>query len=235
MRIALHETAPVSYHLDSAILFYRAAEQNMQSHATAILHSVREDNGTLRFGEGTPITASVLDALQTLLHQAPLTYVPPNVVAVGRGSIAWYEPAGPRTMYFQTHSDSAAQAFDGVAVPQPALVFVARERRLRVFALRVDERPTLTTPLAAAPYWNVYADGHVCLGSTRLPETWDPSETPAWSAGFFASNFTHMNTGKRWCYPGTYAEMLAETVRTGAFNPDWLQQPCTTLEQALCG
>jgi PRTRC genetic system protein B len=215
-------------------LLYRT-EQDLQAHCTAVHHPVRERDGVLRLGEGTPVTRSVLEALQKLLDQEPLTYVPPNVVALGRGAIAWYEPAAPRVMFFRTHGESAAQRFNEVLVPQPPLVFVARDHGLRVFALREDERPTMATPLAAAPYWNVYADGRVCTGSMRLPASFDPRDTASWTASFFGSNFTHMNTGKRWSYSGTYAEMLDEAVRLGRFQTDWLEQPCTTLERALCG
>jgi hypothetical protein len=44
-----------------------------------------------------------------------------------------------------------------------------------------------------------------------------------------------MNTGKRWSYAGTYAEMLHEAVRDGVFKPEWLQEPSTTIKEALCG
>jgi PRTRC genetic system protein B len=235
VRVSLHETAPTPYHLASAILIYRTEEVGLRAQATAVHHPVRETNGVLRFGEGTAVTTSVLSTLQELLDHAPLTYVPPNVVALGRDSIAWYEPAAPRVMFFNTGSDSATQRFNEVVVPQPPLVFVARARALRVFALRHDERPTLDTPLAAAPYWNVYEDGRVCTGSMRIPTSLDPSDTPAWTASFFGSNFTHMNTGKRWSYTGTYAEMLDLAIHTGTFNTDWLQEPCTTVRKALCG
>jgi PRTRC genetic system protein B len=161
--------------------------------------------------------------------------VPLNVVAVGRGAIAWFEPAAVRTMFFNARSDAATQAFDKKAVPQPPLVFVARNHSLRVFALRQNVRPTLETPLTAAPYWNVYEDGRVCLGTSTIPDTFDPTETAEWTRSFFASNFTHMNTGKRWSYAGTYAEMLHEAVRTGVFKSDWLQKPFTTIKEALCG
>lgn len=235
MRVALHETAPTPYHLQSAILLYRTAEEGLQSQSTAVHHPVRETDGVLRLGEGTPVTRSVLEALQQLLDQAPLTYIPPMVVALGRGAIAWYEPATPRVMHFRTQGESAARRFDEVLVPQPPLVFVARDHALRVFALREDQRPVLSTPLAPAPYWNVYADGRVCTGTMRLPASFNPRDTAAWTASFFDSNFTHMNTGKRWSYGGTYAEMLDEAIRRGAFCADWLEQPCTTVERALCG
>jgi PRTRC genetic system protein B len=237
VNVVIHETAPTPFALASAILLYRSAPTDRAAgQTTAMHHPVREDpGGGLRLGAGTPVTAGLLEGLRELLDDAPLTYVPPEVVAVGRGAIAWFEPAATRTMFFNARSDAATQAFDGMAVPQPPLVFVARNHALRVFALRENARPALETPLAAAPYWNVYEDGRVCLGSTTLPSSLEPTQTAAWTRSFFASNFTHMNTGKRWAYAGTYAQMLHEAVRTGTFDPAWLQQPFTTIRAALCG
>jgi PRTRC genetic system protein B len=237
VNVAFHETAPTPFALAAAVLLYRSAPTDRALGQTAAMHHpVRADAvGTLRLGAGTPVTAGILDGLRELLDDAPLTYVPPEVVALGRDAIAWFEPAATRTMFFNARSDAATQAFDGTAVPQPPLVFVARNRALRVFALRENARPTLATPLAAAPYWNVYEDGRVCLGSTTLPSSLEPAQTAAWTRSFFASNFTHMNTGKRWAYPGTYAQMLAEAVRSGSFQTAWLQQPFTTIGAALCG
>jgi PRTRC genetic system protein B len=235
MTVTLEERAPTPYHLSDAVLLYETNSDNRNRQTVAVRHPVHYADGVPRLGEGTPVTAAVLGGLRDLLDEALLTYVPPQVVALGRDAVAWYEPAAPRIMHFRTHGDSAAQAFDGVSVPQPPLVFVARGRRLRVFAMRDDERPNLSTPLAAAPYWNVFASGEVCLGTMRVPPACDISDTESWSASFFASNFTHMNTGKRWRFGGTYAEMLTQALATGRFNPDWLQEPSTTLKEAVCG
>jgi PRTRC genetic system protein B len=55
-----------------------------------------------------------------------------------------------------------------------------------------DERPTSSTLLMSAPYWNTYEDGSVCTGSMRVPTSaLSCSVTAEWERGFFESAFTH--------------------------------------------
>jgi PRTRC genetic system protein B len=230
-------TATSTLRLDSAILLYAAdgttASQNQE--VLAMRHAIRSDASGIRLAEGVPITRSLLEGVDDLIGHNALAYIPDRVVAVGRNAVAWYEPAATRPMFFEPRSDAATHAFDRVPVPHPPLVFIAKNRSLSIFALARNRRPTLKTPLAPAPYWNVFDSGRVCLGSTRIPDHIDTSMTGAWTDAFFASNFTHLSSGKRWDFGGTYAELLAAAIARGSFDPAWLCAPMTTVERALCG
>jgi hypothetical protein len=59
-------------------------------------------------------------------------------------------------MFFQSATDEEANALFGKKFPHPALVFAATEKHLSVRALPKDERPTRSTLLMSAPYWNTY-------------------------------------------------------------------------------
>jgi PRTRC genetic system protein B len=230
---SLTEDAPTSYTLESAILLYRGADKSN----LAMRYDVRADaEGVVRLADGRFATGSLVKELLAMLDRAPLSYVPPSVIATARDAVAWYEPAAMQTMYFDADRDRAVTAFDGKVIPQPPLVFIASKRSLRVFALRTDTRPDLTTPLCEAPYWNTYEDGGICLGSMKIPAAVDPSATAQWTRNFFRSSFTHLTTGKRWAHRGTYAELLADAVKLGHFDPAWLKPARgTTIKSAICG
>lgn len=231
MKITIEEQEVREYGLHTAILLYGSGHDTL-----AVTHPVVSNRKGTRLGAGTFVTQSVIERLLDTCNRTPLTYVPPNVVGLAHNAIAWYEPAATRTMFFKPSSDTAVGAFDGKRIPQPPLVFIAGGRNLRVYALATDERPNGATPLYLAPYWNIFdRGGSVCLGSMEIPNSVAPADSNAWSEAFFASNFTHLSSGKRWRHPGTYAEMLQDTIDLGSFNPNWLIAADITLERAICG
>jgi PRTRC genetic system protein B len=235
MTAFVSESSPSALRLFAAVLLYRDTTRVL-----ARQHPVVLDKGKApRLGAGALVTGTLVDELLELSDRRPLTYVPSNVVAVNRNAIAWFEPASARTMYFKPSSDAAVAAFDGKAVPQPPLLFIAQNRSLDVFALAENVRPTLQTPLYRAPYWNVFEGrgsegGRVCLGSMALPDSVEPQDVGAWSDAFFASNFTHLTGGKRWLRAGTYAELLTSAVAAEHFDPAWLVRANVTVEGAIC-
>jgi PRTRC genetic system protein B len=50
----------------------------------------------------------------------------------------------------------------------PAMLWFADKENLSVFALTSDKRPTEKTPLYYAPFFNVYEDGAVCMGTVDV-------------------------------------------------------------------
>jgi PRTRC genetic system protein B len=75
--------------------------------------------------------------------------------------------------------------------PHPALAFMIYGRELFVRTLAEDCRPTASTQLRNAPYWNTDAHGRVCLGSMRVPEEVSVASLSGWEHAYFASEFTH--------------------------------------------
>lgn len=230
MNISLQESEANRHALHTAILLYGADRT-----AIAVQHPVIVERAGARLGAGTFVTQGFVEGLLSLFQRGPLTYVPANVVATSHSAIVWYEPAATRTMFFKPSTDHAVAAFDSKPVPQPPLLFIARSGGLSVYALSRDERPTLETPLCKAPYWNVFANNDVCLGSMVLPKSIEPSDTGKWTAAFFSSNFTHLSATKCWRRSGTYAELLTAAVAAGTFDPAWLMPTDLTVEKALCG
>jgi PRTRC genetic system protein B len=231
VKIIVHEDSPDRYTLASAILLYQTKDRNA---ALAVEHDIHATGKSLGLGAGRFVTGDFVAKLLEMLDSTPLAYIPPHVVAINRDAVAWWTPAATRRMYFRATPDVAVNAFDGVELAQPPLVFVARRRMLRVFALMANERPMLETTLAQAPYFNVSDAGNVCLGSMHLPKAMNPDDTDQWTRAFFASEFTHFNgTSKRWAHTGTYAELLADLSREGTFQSQWLKSTSLTLSNAI--
>ena len=106
------------------------------------------------------------------------------------GSAIWYTKSMKRQLYFTENLEIS----NGTA-EIPAMLWLATQRRLKIFSLPNNRRPTEKTPLFYAPFFNVYEDGNVCMGtvdvnfqnSTSLEEF-----TEKWENYFFNSYFSHL-------------------------------------------
>jgi PRTRC genetic system protein B len=79
----------------------------------------------------------------------------------------------------------------------PALVWRASGTSLALFAL-TDSNIETDTPLYNAPFFNIYNDGHVCMGNVQINIKKDcPLEgfIQQWQNAFFNSYFSHMIQG----------------------------------------
>jgi PRTRC genetic system protein B len=105
------------------------------------------------------------------------------------GYAVWYTPAQQRNLFF----------VDSLGIPcgnafVPAMLWKATRQRLQVFALKGKGRPTAKTTLSHAPFFNIYEDGAVCMGTvdinidrhTRLEDF-----MARWEQYFFNSYFSH--------------------------------------------
>jgi PRTRC genetic system protein B len=82
----------------------------------------------------------------------------------GITAVMWYRPAMKRSLNFS----SQLKIKTTVAVDVPATLYLAKNKELYVFAMLTDDRPDLKTKLYKAPYFNIYADGRVCLGTAKV-------------------------------------------------------------------
>ena len=178
--------------LSRAILIYENARQDYggPSDTFASVHKVRYDGATPLLEPGTSVTLEAVRELSKALNPVSvLELLPTQVLAVSSEALVWYEPARERVMFYACN-DPLLMKLSGSSFPQPALLFIAGQRQLKVLALDSNERPTAASQLYVAPYWNTTPQG-VCLGSTTLPDTLKAKDTQGYSGGFFASAFTH--------------------------------------------
>jgi PRTRC genetic system protein B len=167
--------------------------------AFATLHPVvsKGNSQAPYLGPGESLTSAFLRTLAAELGgRITAEILPANVLARTLDMITWWMQARREVMFFGG-TDERARELNGAIYPHPALVFKVTDRELFVRALEKDERPTETTPLKIAPYWNVDSAGRVCLGSARVPDEVSVSSLPRWTFGFFRSQFTHPNGAVR--------------------------------------
>lgn len=120
--------------------------------------------------------------------------LPTNILHINpsrdKGAVIWYTKSQKRPLYF----------IEGLGIPSgqgfvPPMVWQATKNSLRVFALLSSRRPTEKTPLYYAPFFNIYEDGRVCMGSVSIDIKNSASVeefTKAWEDYFFNSYFSHL-------------------------------------------
>jgi PRTRC genetic system protein B len=139
--------------------------------------------------------AKLLDVSEELSRSylKPVGLLPKNVLFINperNGFAIWHTPPQKTTLFFQgglTLQDGEYQI--------PALVWKANKNTLWVFAVMGDELPELDTPLYDAPFFNIYQDGKVCMGTVDIDINENSSlETfmAQWHEYFFRSKFSHL-------------------------------------------
>ncbi|MCQ9634136.1 prokaryotic E2 ligase family D protein [Chryseobacterium sp. WG23] len=106
------------------------------------------------------------------------------------GKVIWFTKAQYRPLHF----NKGLGIVSGNA-HTPALLWVADRESLSLFALSSNRRPTPNTELYHAPFFNVYQNGNVCMGTVEIEanETSSIRElTRLWEAYFFNSYFSHL-------------------------------------------
>ncbi len=104
--------------------------------------------------------------------------------------LVWYTKVQFRDLYFNKHlgiKSGKAQV--------PPLVWVADRETLCLYALKNNRKPTISTPLFYAPFFNIYENGLVCMGTVDIStaETGSINELMTlWENYFFNSYFSHL-------------------------------------------
>lgn len=117
--------------------------------------------------------------------------IPETLLMLSPTCMVWYCPSAVRPIFFTAGKEK--EKLDGKRVRHPHLLFCRSTDKFSVFALADGKRPTAETPLYQAPYWNMYEDGSMCVGTANIPKLVHPSVIPQAEQAFFRSAFTHAN------------------------------------------
>lgn len=217
MNVTVNDGA-VNAVLTHAILIY-SGKQGYSSELNPVFASMHQvaDVGTkakpnTQILPGSPISRDgLMMALGSLADEYlyDVDLLPENLLGHSPKHMLWWRPAGHARVFFRNQELGKRSA----VVPHPALVFMVAGNAWSVYALKDSVRPTLDTELCHAPYFNVYDNGKICIGSAAIPDKLTPSSIPGWESAFLESEFTHVNGGiKKVSHPrGEYAfwkEML---------------------------
>ncbi|MGQ2985072.1 PRTRC system protein B [Flavobacterium sp.] len=185
------------YHPKSALVFYEANETDTDIY---VEHFDMDCEGNPI--NAHPLTVKEANVLAKALltekeqHKAflkPSGVLPTNILHISsgeKGTVLWYTKARERQLYFV----NSLGISNGVA-QVPPMLWLANKDSLSVFALATDRRPTEKTALHYAPFFNIYEDGRVCMGTVNIDIKNSASVEEfiqAWESYFFHSYFSHL-------------------------------------------
>lgn len=218
--------------LSRAVLLYEGDHQDGDAFAT--VHEVTGvEAGRPALAPGQLLTIEGLREIHEALYRVQrLVVLPLHVIASTPERLCWFEPARSRVMFFASQ-DPYLNGLSGQQFPQPPLLFIAGKGSLKVFALGEDERPTGSSPVYTAPYYNLDHRG-VCLGSMPVPGTLSAMDSESYADAFFHSAFTH-GTSQRLLkgWGGSYGELWTHAQQQGSFPMQHLVAQEKTVEDVL--
>ncbi|ALR32446.1 PRTRC system protein B [Chryseobacterium sp. IHB B 17019] len=195
--IDLTENFANLYHPKSALIIYAGKNDDTDIY---VEHFDMDKNGNLI--NAHPLTVREANALSKSLQTAETEkksflksqgILGSHILQVNptdNGRVIWFTKATNRNLFF-VENLGIPNGMAGV----PSMIWVANRNQLSVYALKSQSRPTEKTLLYHAPFFNVYKDGAVCMGTVNVEIKKSASlETfiTAWENYFFNSYFSHL-------------------------------------------
>lgn len=226
------------YNPKSALVFYQTKGTNTDMY---VEHFDMDKNGNPI--NAHPLTVNEAKALSMALHTdkekdkaflKPKGILQSNILHVNqseKGTVLWYTKTQEQQLYF----------VNGLGIPNgkayvPPMLWYASKNSLAVFALTTDRRPTENTLLYYAPFFNIYEDGKVCMGTVSIDIKNSASVeefTNAWEGYFFNSYFSHL-LGKQNPIKGNCVSHWKKLIETNeTFPKDVLKKNNKTLKNLL--
>lgn len=218
------------YHPKSALVFYEAEEKDAPPY---VEHFDMDKNGNPI--NAHPLTVKEAKRLAKDLNverQDASSFLKPeglmgtNILQVDPsygGVVIWFTKATTKELYF----------VENLGIPNgtasiPPLLWVANKEKVFVFALKSGRRPTINTILHHAPFFNIYADGKVCMGTVdvKIKKSSSLKEfTDAWESYFFGSYFSHLMNNHN-PIKGNCVSLWKKLIETGVPFPTEVLLPC---------
>lgn len=139
--------------------------------------------------------ASALDTSDELTRKflKPSGLLPKNVLHLNPehdGSAIWYTPAQKGCLFF----------VESLGIPNgkafvPPLLWKATKNTLYIYAMETQTEINQETALYHAPFFNLYTDGRVCMGTIKVDIKADchlEDFIQSWEQYFFNSYFSHL-------------------------------------------
>lgn len=184
------------YYPKSALVFYQT---NAKGNGMYVEHFDMDRQGTPI--NAHPLTVNeanrLVKALKTAKEEKEPVLKPQGILG---SHILYLDPNGNRAVWFtkavqrELHFTESLGISEGKA-DVPPMLWVANRNCLSVFALKSNRRPNEKTKLYNAPFFNVYKNGSVCMGTvdTRIKKTASLEEfILKWEGFFFNSYFSHL-------------------------------------------
>ena len=184
------------YHPKTALVFYQTKGTNTD---TYVEYFDMDSNGTPI--NAHPLTVREANQLAKALKTAKEEKEPClKVNGILGNHILHLDPQKGMAIWFTKTMKRELYFTEKLGIPKgtahvPPMLWVADRNSLYVFALASNRRPTTRTTLYNAPFFNVYEEGNVCMGTVdvRIKKTASLEEfITAWEGYFFNSYFSHL-------------------------------------------
>lgn len=205
--IILTEESAATYIPKAALVVFK----NENNDSFLELHSIRRDGS---MAEGRPVSMkfiqTLLEGFSSEYRSVPHGTIPPNMLycdtRAGKETYVWYNPPMKRQRFFSENLGLE----DGV-YHVPGTLYVVKGNTLYVFCFE-GKKPKMNAKALGVPYFNVYDNGRVCMGSAhpKIPDTERLSYEDimdAWEDAFWGSRDVHTNGS-----PSTKGNLI-ETIR----------------------
>ena len=149
----------------------------------------------------------------------PKALMPENILhldAGRKGAVIWYTVPQKVNLFFIKDLQIPC---GGAHIP--ALIWKASKTDLFIYAITVNKKPLLQTQLFHAPFFNVFEDGRVCMGTVDvdIPDFTSLEDfMSGWQEYFFNSYFSHLVGGHN-PVNGNIAEIFRHLVNTNKKFP----------------
>ena len=187
------------YHPTTALVFYQNDERNKDTYVEYF--DMNKNGNPVNAHPLTEREAKELLKALTINTQKeknqdflkPKGILPTHILHINpseNGSALWYTKSKKRQFYFTENLE-----IPNGRAKVPAMLWLANQRSLKVFALPNNRRPTEKTELFYAPFFNVYENGNVCMGTVdvNIQNSNSLEEfTKKWEEYFFNSYFSHL-------------------------------------------
>lgn len=224
------------YHPFSALVFYQSKERKSDVY---VEHFDMDKGGnpinahplTLREAAKLSKALKITEQKESFLKPSGLLGNHILHLDAVEGKAIWFTRAQKRELYFT----------EDLGIPKgkasvPAMLWVADRNTLSVFALLSNRRPSFKTPLYHAPFFNVNAEGKVCMGTVdiQIKKTASLEEfTTKWEGYFFYSFFSHLMEDHN-PVKGNCVSLWDSLIQSGGeFPKDVLTKTRTTLKKLL--
>lgn len=204
------------------------------------IHEITRQSNKFVLGDGRPFQREHLLGLAVALRKQALNtlrlrdllsdrvlYFQPHITGT---KFIWYCKPKRYHVKFSDVSHKDGEYF------YPGLIFAVSEKRIFVFAFKGAEKPTGKTKLYHAPFYNVDANGLVCMGNIldSKRKAYLEEEIERWERRFFGGVFTGAHWSDSRLKGATMRTLLAETKTGKQFPEKYLVQPTKkTLEEFM--
>lgn len=198
-------TADMFYQPTTVLTVYKSKFDKFYIEAAPVI----EDKGAFTTGAARPLDEetiiSLLGAMRTtersLITTSASEFLPQNLLfthqSASKQIIAWYTFPQQKIMRF---TDSHEHKLKTGPRDIPGLVYIYVNDDLYVFAYKGKKRPLPTTVMFRAPFYNVYEEGRVCMGTVRkqgIRKSYYGDLMTAWETKLWNSFFTDEEYNKR--------------------------------------